>query len=206
MLFGDDSLTTLQTTVLHSQNWEEVFCSQQEAITLCVPFIFPEAAKTSTQWFCMPCTFTTSLLREYFNIFHELRRVFCKTLAVKCMCNRSDTVQINSIKPALATVCVLLSGEFGAIISTIWSLHQQERRTAASVHTNIFCTWNCSQKRSWRRMPHHVWRHHVRSELNIPYGGGWGATLQITSSPAVCVAKPSWFGSGLNKLQQFKYS
>lgn len=36
-------------------------------------------------------------------------------------------------------VCVLLSGEFGAIISTVWSLHQQERRTAASVHTTIFC-------------------------------------------------------------------
>lgn len=79
MLFGDESLTTLQTPVLQSQNWEEVFCSQQEAITLCVPFLFPEAAKTSTQRFCMPCTFKTSHLREYFNIFLQLRRVFCKS-------------------------------------------------------------------------------------------------------------------------------
>lgn len=40
----------------------------------------------------------------------------------------------------------------------------------------------------------------------MPSGGGWGAALQITSSPAIGLVQPSWFGSGLNKLQTSKRS
>lgn len=121
-----------------------------------------------------------SISRNNWNI-HTQRFQYCsqietcfvradKILAVNCVFKRYDTILINSIKPALSEVCASNQPRADKFLDIIAA----PARMAASVHTAIFCIWNCSQELEEDATPRMTASCQEKAKHNIWRGMGVG--------------------------------